>query len=53
MSVSQDNLNVNDSVELLSYIINVTPALRENIYLPVQRTKYIANWKINNWQSII
>ena len=36
MSVSQNNLNVNDSVELLSYIINVTPALRENIDLPVQ-----------------
>ena len=36
MSVSQDNLNVNDSVELLSYIINVTPELRGEIDLPVQ-----------------
>ena len=35
-SVSQTNLNVNDSVELLSYIINSTPELRENIDLPVQ-----------------
>lgn len=36
MSVSQNNLNVNDSVELLSYIINVTPELREEIDLPKQ-----------------
>ena len=36
MSVSQDNLNVNDSVELLSYIINVTPELRGKIGLPTQ-----------------
>ncbi len=36
MSVSQNNLNVNDSVELLSYIINVTPELRGEIDLPVQ-----------------
>ena len=35
-SVSQNNLNVNDSVELLSYIINVTPELRGEIDLPVQ-----------------
>lgn len=36
MSVSQNNLNVNDSVELLSYIINVTPELRGEIDLPTQ-----------------
>lgn len=35
-SVSAQNLNVNDSVELLSYVINQTPELRENIKLPVQ-----------------
>ena len=35
-SVAQNNLNVNDSVELLSYIINVTPDLRGEIDLPVQ-----------------
>ena len=35
-SVAQNNLNVNDSVELLSYIINVTPGLRGEIDLPVQ-----------------
>lgn len=36
MSVSQENLNVQDSVELLSYIINVTPELRAEIDLPKQ-----------------
>ena len=36
MSVSQNNLNVQDSVELLSYIINVTPELRAEIDLPKQ-----------------
>lgn len=36
MSVTRNNLNVRDSVELLSYIINVTPELREEIDLPVQ-----------------
>ena len=36
MSVSKDNLKVSNSEELLSYIINVTPELRENIDLPVQ-----------------
>lgn len=36
MSVSQNNLNVQDSVELLSYIINVTPELRTEIDLPKQ-----------------
>lgn len=36
MSVSQNNLNVNDSLELLSYIINVTPELRGEIDLPTQ-----------------
>ena len=35
-SVSQNNLNVNDSVELMSYIINSTPELRDNLDLPVQ-----------------
>ena len=35
-SVSRANLNVNDSTELLSYIINVTPELHEQIPLPVQ-----------------
>lgn len=35
-SVSQANLDVNNSVELLSYIINVTPELRDEIDLPVQ-----------------
>lgn len=37
MSVSRENLKVSNSEELLSYIINVTPGLRENIDLPVQR----------------
>ena len=35
-NVSKNNLKVNDSVELLSYIINQTPVLKENIKLPVQ-----------------
>ena len=35
-SVSLNNLNVQTSPELLSYIINVTPELRDNIDLPVQ-----------------
>lgn len=34
--VTLKNTSVNDSVELLSYIINQTPILRENIDLPVQ-----------------
>lgn len=34
--VAQSNLNVNNSTELLSYIINVTPELRDEIDLPVQ-----------------
>ena len=34
--VTLQNTKVNDSVELLSYIINQTPILRENIDLPVQ-----------------
>lgn len=33
---SRDVLNAQSSAELLSYIINVTPELRENIDLPVQ-----------------
>lgn len=35
-SVSQGNLNVTNSAELLSYVINQTPVLKENIDLPVQ-----------------
>lgn len=35
-SISQGNLNVTNSAELLSYVINQTPILRENIDLPVQ-----------------
>lgn len=35
-SVSQGNLNVANSAELLSYVINQTPELRENLKLPVQ-----------------
>lgn len=34
--VSAQNLNVKTSAELLSYVINQTPLLRENIDLPVQ-----------------
>lgn len=34
--VSQDNLNVTNSAELLSYVINQTPILKENLDLPVQ-----------------
>lgn len=34
--ISQGNLNVTSSAELLSYVINQTPILRENIDLPVQ-----------------
>lgn len=34
--VSQGNLNVANSAELLSYVINQTPILKENIDLPVQ-----------------
>ena len=37
---SKTNLKVNDSIELLSYVINETPLLRENIDLPVQRRKH-------------
>lgn len=35
-SVSQGNLNVTNSAELLSYVINQTPVLKENLDLPVQ-----------------
>lgn len=35
-SVSQGNLNVTNSAELLSYVINQNPILKENIPLPVQ-----------------
>ena len=34
--ISQGNLNVTNSAELLSYVINQTPILRENLDLPVQ-----------------
>lgn len=36
MGVSRNNLKVNNSAELLSYVINQTPLLKENIDLPVQ-----------------
>ena len=36
MNVSGQNLNVKSSAELLSYVINQTPLLKENIDLPVQ-----------------
>lgn len=35
-SATKSNVNVKSSAELLSYIINQTPILRENIDLPVQ-----------------
>lgn len=35
-SATKNNVNVKSSAELLSYIINQTPILRENIDLPVQ-----------------
>lgn len=35
-NVAKNNLRANDSVELLSYVINQTPILRENLDLPVQ-----------------
>jgi len=35
-TTTQGNLNVTNSAELLSYIINQTPELKENIDLPVQ-----------------
>ena len=34
--ISQGNLNVTNSAELLSYVINQTPVLRENLDLPIQ-----------------
>lgn len=34
--ISQGNLNVTNSAELLSYVINQTPILRENLDLPIQ-----------------
>lgn len=37
-SGSQKALSAETSAELLSYIINVTPELRDEIDLPVQRT---------------
>lgn len=36
MGVSQNNLKVSNSAQLLSYVINQTPILKENIDLPVQ-----------------
>lgn len=36
MTIKKGTLNVQNDAELLSYIINVTPELRENIDLPVQ-----------------
>lgn len=36
MGVTQKNVSVKDSAELLSYVINQTPVLKENLDLPVQ-----------------
>lgn len=36
MGVTQKNVSTKDSAELLSYIINQTPILKENLDLPVQ-----------------
>ena len=44
MSKSQKALSATTSAELLSYIINVTPELRDEIDLPIQRAKYCTNW---------
>lgn len=41
---TRNSLKAKTSAELLSYIINVTPELRDNIDLPVQRTKYCTYW---------
>ena len=38
MGVTSKNVSVKSSAELLSYIINQDPILRENIDLPVERT---------------
>ena len=43
---SKNVLKAGDSVELLSYIINVTPELRENIDLPVQGQSILPIGKI-------
>ena len=43
---SKNVLRAGDSVELLSYIINVTPELRENIDLPVQGQSILPIGKI-------
>ena len=43
---SKSVLRAGDSVELLSYIINVTPELRENIDLPVQGQSILPIGKI-------
>lgn len=40
MGVSKNNLSAKDSAELLSYVINQTPILRENLDLPVQRREH-------------
>ena len=46
MPSSQDSLRVNSSAELLSYIINQNPVLRENIDLPVQGQSIVPIGKI-------
>lgn len=45
---TKNTIKAKNSAELLSYIINVTPELRENIDLPVQRTINSTNRKNNN-----
>ena len=44
---SKNVLSAKSSAELLSYIINVTPELRDEIDLPVQRTINSTNRKNN------
>ena len=46
MAKSQTALKVNNSAELLSYIINQTPILKENIDLPVQGQSIVPIGKI-------
>ena len=47
MSIKKVLNNVKTNADLLSYIINVTPELKADIDLPVQRTRYCANRKID------
>lgn len=41
---SKNVLKAKTSAELLSYIINITPELRDHIDLPVQRTVNCSYW---------